>query len=460
MGFTSIEFIFALPLAIFLYYVIPSKARPIFLLILNILFISTVGVWSLASVLVLALVTYLFGMGVESSARFQKPILITGILLLLAPLIALRVNNMFETSIIAPLGISFYTLEAISYLADVHSGKIKAEKNPLRIVIWLSFFFNITSGPIYRYDEFSDTHSKISELKADYSRIISGIFYLVWGLFLKLVIADRLATPVNKVFNEFETTNYSGIILIAFAFAYSIQIYTDFAGYSCMAIGIAIMLGYNLPENFNAPYFSNGIKEFWGRWHISFSRWLKDYIYIPLGGNRKGTLRKYINVLTTFIVSGLWHGFRGHFVAWGMLHALYQIVGDKTKGFKKNSPVVKGIGILITFILTTFAWIFFKIGTVHAIRYIKGMFSIQGALFGGLDLGIERPDMVVLGIALLIMFILELVSTMKKANIIEYIIAKPTLVRCVFIIAIVLIMLIFGIYGNQHDAGYFIYRDF
>lgn len=460
MGLTSIEFIILLPVVVFVFYCLPRKARYAFLLTTNVLFLFTFGIWTIIAVLTIAVFTYVYGRILENHKQTNnKLVAVFSILTLVIPLILLRVDDITNKSFVAPLGISFYTLEAISYLADVYMGKIHADKNFFRIVTYLTLFPNITSGPIYRYSDFLNSNERVTDTKADYSRIMEGFFYCVWGLFLKLVIADRLAIPVGKIFEEFESIDYSGVLLVANAFAYSIQIYTDFAGYSAMAIGIARMLGFDLPNNFMMPYFSRGIKDFWGKWHISFSAWLRDYVYIPLGGNRKGIIRKNANVIVTFLVSGLWHGFRVHFIVWGMIHALYQIIENACKS-RHRGKLFELLDTFITFIMVTFAWIFFKTETSSAIKYICGMFKIKGAMFGGLNLGVEKVDIAVLAVSLLLVFCIELLAQREKTATIEYILSKPLLFRCALLGMVGLFILIFGIYGNQHDASYFIYRDF
>ncbi|MBO5158055.1 MAG: MBOAT family protein [Lachnospiraceae bacterium] len=253
-----------------------------------------------------------------------------------------------------PLGISYYTFKIISYLADIYKEKIEAEKHFGYYALYVSFFPQILCGPIERADHF------IPQIKygCKYEEKLAseGLERIIIGLFKKLAVADRLSLYVGTIFDA--PTAYPGLATIMAVFFYSIQIYCDFSGYSDMAIGMAQMLGIRTRENFAYPYFSRSIKEFWTRWHISLSGWLKDYIYIPLGGNRKGKVRKNLNTLATFLVSGIWHGSSLSFVFWGGLHGLWNMISTPKK---KDESVWKQIlQTLITFCGVTFTWIFFR----------------------------------------------------------------------------------------------------
>lgn len=229
------------------------------------------------------------------------------------------------TTIVIPLGISFFTFQSLGYMWDIYRRKIKPERNFLYYMLFVGFFPQIASGPISKAEELlpqirgkrSMTHEDISE----------GVRLMLWGFFLKAVVADRVATFVDPVYADY--INFSGVTCFLASIFYSIQIYGDFAGYSLLAIGVGRLFGYKLINNFNRPYFSYSISEFWRRWHISLSRWLRDYVYIPLGGNRKGTRRTYINILTTFTVSGIWHGANLTFIVWGFMHGAVQAVENE-----------------------------------------------------------------------------------------------------------------------------------
>lgn len=268
--------------------------------------------------------------------------------------------------LVMPLGISYYTFKIISYLVDIYKEKIEAEKHFGYYALYVSFFPQILCGPIERADHF------IPQLKYgckfEEKLAAEGLERIIIGLFKKLVIADRLAPYVSTVFAD--PMNYPGLASIMALGFYSIQIYCDFSGYSDLAIGMAQMFGIRTRENFSYPYFSRSIKEFWTRWHISLSSWLKDYIYIPLGGNRKGKVRKHLNTLATFLVSGIWHGSTMNFVLWGAIHGLWNMISIPKK---KDDPIWKQIvQTSVTFLGVTFAWLFFRAESLSiAVQMIK-----------------------------------------------------------------------------------------
>jgi len=272
-------------------------------------------------------------------------------------------------NVLLPVGISFYTFQALGYSIDAYYGRVRAERNFITYALFVTFFPQLVAGPIER------TGNLLPQFKVnhefDYDRITSGLRLAAWGMFKKVVIADRLAIYVNGVFGNPAVYPSASLALAVFFFAF--QIYCDFSGYSDIAIGCARVLGFNLMNNFRQPYFSRSITEFWRRWHISLSTWLKDYLYIPLGGNRKGEVRRRVNLLITFLISGLWHGAAWHFVVWGALHGMFQIIGRSTAPFRnaiggkvglpEESRIRKVIQICVTFILVCFAWIFFRAST-------------------------------------------------------------------------------------------------
>lgn len=262
-----------------------------------------------------------------------------------------------------PVGISFFTFQALGYLGDVMMGKIKAEKNFMQYALFVSFFPSIVSGPI---NKASLLLPQIKGLRSyfDYGKAVEGLKLLLWGMFMKVVVADRVGLYVDKVFERFE--EYTGTTCFAASLLYSMQIYSDFAGYSLMAIGVGKVLGFELTENFRRPYFAVSVTDFWRRWHISLSTWLKDYIYIPLGGNRCSKWRNYWNIIVTFLVSGIWHGANWTFIVWGLIHGVFQVI-EKVLGMQKceKGGIVKVLRIFITFILVNFAWVFFRMPTLE-----------------------------------------------------------------------------------------------
>ncbi len=315
----------------------------------------------------------------QFAKRRRKWIFVVGYLLTLSPLIFFKYSRFIlenfcsllndvgietsqpEFSLMIPIGISFFTFQALGYLFDVYKGKFAAEHNFLDYMLFVSFFPQIVSGPISKASELLPQIKKVRTI--DPQIISSGLKALLWGYFLKAVIADRLAIFVNTV--DENIAFVSGAVHLAASVAYTIQIYADFAGYSMMAVGVGRIFGFQLINNFHRPYFSESITEFWRRWHISLSRWLRDYVYIPLGGNRRGKLRTHVNILITFLISGLWHGANWTFIVWGGIHGVAQSV---EKFFNLNKHVerlwLRIPKILLTFAIVNFAWIFFRMPTI------------------------------------------------------------------------------------------------
>ncbi len=476
LGLTSTEFVIILPIVIFLYYVVPCRIRQLFLLLINLLFYFSFGITGIITVGVEGLIVWGYAkVQTKGRKKFDKVLLVVTIITLVSIILAFRLLVRINDSIVAPMGLSFYTLGAISYVIDIYKNKIEPEDSFIKLLTWLSFFPIITSGPIYRFNDFKKEYDRNSKsLCANYSNITKGIIYMIYGYFLKLVIAERVAVAVNTGFDYLGNMYLNFIALITIAVLYSIQIYADFAGYSAIVIGMSQIIGFSVPENFKAPYLSESVKEFWGRWHISLSTWLRDYVYIPLGGNKKGKFRKYFNVLFTFIVSGLWHGFGLHYLAWGLLHAGYQILEDiftkpwkqmmKAIRFDRNVFIMRVAGRLRTFVAVTIAWLFFRTGINDAIYFIKEIFTATRIDEESLDLlvygmGISIQGWIILLLSVAVMIFVDALM-FKNMRIDRYISDRNVFVRVPIIIVALLTILIFGIYGDQHDASYFIYRYF
>ena len=290
-------------------------------------------------------------------------------------------NDFTALNLIIPIGVSFYTFSAISYLVDVKRGKVKAD-NLLYVALYLSSFPKLTSGPIQRSgDFFEQAHS---DRAIGFDSFKTGIQIFVFGLFKKIVLADRLSVFVNQVYATPKA--FGSLTVLLAVIAYSFQIYFDFSGYSDMAIGVAKILGFNLPRNFNLPYLAHNVTELWKRWHISLSSWLMEYLYFPLGGSRKGTFRSYLNLVLTMVIGGIWHGANWTYVFWGLLHGLALVVHKLwmtfTKSYKKK-PTLAGsiISIILTFAFTSFCWIFFRANSFeNAIDIITRVFSFSSGL--------------------------------------------------------------------------------
>ncbi|MFR6366905.1 MBOAT family O-acyltransferase [Gallintestinimicrobium sp.] len=379
-----------------------------------------------------------------------------------------------EWNIALPIGISFYTLTALGYLIDVYRGKSEAEHNFLRYALFVSFFPQILSGPIERSTNLL-RQLRDSSIKRNWNteRIVSGFITMLWGFFLKLVIADRIAVIADTTFGSPEC--YGTFGLVFGAVSYGIQIYCDFSSYSLIALGAAKTLGFDLINNFETPYFAQSVTEFWRRWHISLSTWLRDYVYISMGGNRCSKWRQYWNILVTFMVSGLWHGANWTFLVWGALHGIYQILEKelrpiirKINGYCHTKTASFGYRFakaIATFALVDFAWIFFRADSVRqALYYIKRMFRyVDGwSLFDGslYTFGLDVQEIHILLIGLACLFIVDLVQYLKRKKIAEALQEQWIIFRWCVLICLVIGCIVFGYYGQGFESAQFIYLQF
>lgn len=495
MLFNSIDFLVFFPIVTTLYFVFPHKIRNYWLLAASYFFYMC---WNPKYILLLmtsTFITYLSGIVMErikqSDREESKKIKLknwtvaASFVLNISMLFYFKYINfaldvmtdilgVFHISvneptfdIILPVGISFYIFQALSYTMDVYRDEIYAEKNIFRYALFVSFFPQLVAGPIERSKNLLKQLAKPNDF--DYNNARTGLLMMLWGYFIKVVMADRLAVLVDTVYND--VSAYHGMELIVANLFFTIQIYCDFMGYSIIAKGAAKYLGYNLMSNFEMPYFSTSIKEFWRRWHISLSSWLRDYLYIPLGGNRKGTARKYFNLLLTFFVSGLWHGANITFVVWGMFHGICQVIEDifrmifgKISDRIKNVAIArvwKGINVLKTFILAAIGWVFFRASNIsQAIQVLKAsvkLDNVSEVLAGGgiYNLGIDKMGLIMLGIAVLLLFVVSIMRE-NKINPIEWISSKHFVVRyAAYWLIVVLIIFSLDLTGKE-----FIYFQF
>ena len=355
-----------------------------------------------------------------------------------------------------PVGISFFTFQAVGYLLDVYKKRIPVENNFFDFALFVSFFPQVTSGPI------STARELMPQIKTPHSFCYKqgsyGLKMLLWGMFLKLALADRIGLYVDTVYANY--IHYSGSVCFFTSIMYTIQIYCDFAGYSLMAIGVAKTLGYNLINNFERPYLAASVTEFWKRWHISLTRWLTTHVYINLGGNRCSKIRQYVNIMITFLVSGFWHGANWTYIIWGVLHGFFQIIektllGDQLKIELKNGlnkfTFIRGLRIVFTFTLVSFAWIFFRMPTLEgAVDVINRIFTE----FGNLSKGPLDPiSMVGIGVGLPLLFAREIKEEFFPNN---FKFLENTIVKWTFYIIVACYTLAMGVL----DAGQFIYVTF
>lgn len=324
----------------------------------------------------------------NKNKQFLRLIMFIGILSLLLMLLYFKYCNFFingfrkflgldsiSLNIILPLGISFYTFTALSYVIDIYWGRYKAEKNMICFALFLSFFPKAIAGPIVRGDVFLPQTKKYKGIKLE--NLEEGVQIFVFGLFKKVVLADRLGVFVDDVF--FAPSAYNTFTVFWAVLSYTMQIYFDFSGYSDMAIGISKMVGFDFPPNFNIPYISRDIAEFWKRWHISLSSWLQDYIYIPLGGSRRSTLRTYLNLLLVMLLSGLWHGADFTFIIWGGIYGIATCINKAIKGISKNVPNI--LNVIGTFMAVSLLWVIFRAESMsNAKNVYKALFTFHGGI--------------------------------------------------------------------------------
>lgn len=490
MLFNSYNFLIFFPIVVGITFLIPKKWQYIWLLIASYYFYMN---WDARYALLLffsTAITYLSGLAIsyvrahDNNIVKKKWIVAISFIVNLSILFFFKyfnftmeiINSLFNhfhmelvlprVNVLLPVGISFYIFQALSYTVDIYRGDIEAEHNFLRYALFVSFFPQLVAGPIERsknlLKQINETHS------FQFENMRNGLLLMLWGYFLKIVIADRAAILVDTVYGDIQ--QYSGIYVMIATVLFAIQIYCDFAGYSTIAIGAAEIMGFHLMENFNCPYFATSIKDFWHRWHISLSTWFRDYLYIPLGGNKKGKKRKYINTLIVFSVSGLWHGAAMTYVIWGFLHGIYQVIGDVVRpAFNRisdylNKYLVKIISIVVTFILVDFAWIFFRANNVEdAMHVILSMchfsnlnWTKDGTLF---ELGLNSANIKVLLVSIFILFIADIAK--YNGIVVRKLITKLILpARWICYLVAVFYILIFGIWGASYDASSFIYFQF
>lgn len=498
MLFNTPQYILFLPIVVLVYYCLPKKVKYIWLLVtsyyfymqwnplyVTLLFSCTfltyfcgrlIGKLGKREAKICFFICILLNLGILGFFKyFQFGLSILNRLLAFVNISGINWNH----DILLPVGISFYTLQALGYLIDVYRGDIYAEKNFLRYALFVSFFPQLVAGPIER------SKNLLVQLRTpksfSYENIRKGALLVLYGLFLKMVIADRAAIIVDTVYQD--TATYPGFYVVVATILFSIQIYCDFYGYSTIARGSALLMGIQLMDNFNAPYYSRSVKEFWRRWHVSLSGWFRDYLYIPLGGNRKGNNRKRGNLLIVFAVSGLWHGASLAFVFWGILNGVYQVIEDVVEEIKErtkkywqkwlqmigeegeeqrfSSKLFRTIG---TFLLVTFAWLFFRAGEVDvAMKTLADMFSVNNwtILFDEslLELGVPRNYMHVLLGSIALLFVVDYYKYHGK-DVADAFLKQGWCFRVIGIMGVLFTILLYGCYGEMYDIQQFIYFQF
>ncbi|MCI8341893.1 MAG: MBOAT family protein [Firmicutes bacterium] len=478
MLFNSIEYLVYLPIVVILYFIIPHRHRWLLLLAASYFFYMC---WNIKySMLIFLSTTITFFSSIliykSNSKRKKKLWMILSLVSNLGILFFFKYFNftvntltgvalMFGINIqvpnfelLLPVGISFYTFQALSYTLDVYQGKLEPTSHFGKYALFVSFFPQLVAGPIERSKNL--LHQFDEEHNFDYDMAKRGFLLIIWGVFKKVVIADRLAILVDTVFNN--VGGYSGQAYWIASLFFTFQIYCDFSGYSDIAIGSANLMGYRLMTNFKRPYLSKSIAEFWRRWHISLSTWFKDYLYIPLGGNKVSVSKWRINIMVVFLVSGLWHGANWTFVIWGGLHGAFQIVGRlknqfRPKKYNGNCKLNGLISILITFALVNFAWIIFRANSLEDFGTIcKGLFVSMND-FDVFSLGLVKQDFYLSIILIAFLFISDIVS--EKIDVYGLLQKQILPLRWIVYLISIFSIILFGFYGSLSEAS-FIYFQF
>lgn len=471
MLFNSFIFLLFFPIVTGLYYLLPYKYRWILLLAASCIFYMFFIPVYILILLITIVIDYIAAIQIEkATGKRKKQWLISSIISTCLVLFVFKYFNFFNDNfralaellhlhysvgfinIILPIGLSFHTFQSLSYVIEVYRGHQKPEKHFGIYSLYVMFYPQLVAGPIERPQNM--LHQFYEKHEFRYSNMVEGLKLMLWGFFKKVVIADRLSIYVNGVYNNPEYHTGTTLMLATFFFAF--QIYCDFSGYSDIARGCARTMGFKLMINFNKPYFSQSIAEFWKRWHISLSTWFRDYLYISLGGNRVSKPRWLFNLFITFVISGFWHGANWTYVIWGGLNGLYLIIPHL---FNSTSPVIQKknvfkslTNILVTFLLTCIAWTFFRANTSSdAFEIIYRMFTDHGKLF----IGDGRQLFYGLIFLSLLLFV-EAVQEYKLFGNFSLYSHPNYLVRHVTYISLCLLILLFGVF----DGGQFIYFQF
>lgn len=485
MLFNSFTFLLFFAALVAVYYILPHRFRWALLVLASLFFYAVFNVYYVLLLLGTALVIYFFGLAIAGSGqpRQKKILLAVGVLLALTPLfvfkywdffwdslralltsvpyIPLTPDFSFSLGLLLPAGLSFYTFSCISYLADVYWSKLPVERHPGRFLLYISFFPKLLAGPIERATTFLPQLLKPVYFNGE--NVTLGLQLMLWGLFKKVVIADRLALFVDAAYKSPTTASPADLVVATYFFAF--QIYCDFSGYTDIAIGAAKVLGIDLMLNFRRPYLATSVIEFWGknRWHISLSRWFRDYMFIPLGGSRVSIPRHLFNILAVFIVSGLWHGANWTFVVWGGLNGIYQVIatlfhgaGDKV-GKTLRLPLALGaiLSALLTFHLILISWVFFRADSitdaVTVLTRVATNLTLLPSLLAARAYGTE----VYLSIAfILLLLVVELLDEHRAVW--QKLRAQPTYVRWAVYYLLLFALTVFGVWQMRQ----FVYMQF
>jgi alginate O-acetyltransferase complex protein AlgI len=512
MLFNSVAFLIFFPVVTTVYFLLPHRFRWMLLLTASCYFYMAFIPKYILILAVTITVDYFAGLGLEKfEGRKKRWILMASILTNIGMLAFFKYFNfanenlaslakfigwnypIHNLAIILPIGLSFHTFQSLSYTIEVYRGHQKAERHFGYLALYVMYYPQLVAGPIERPQNI--LHQLHTEQHFEYQRVADGLKRMAWGMFKKIVVADRMVLFVNPVYSD--PTGYNGPALVFATLAFAIQIYCDFSGYSDIALGAAQVMGVELMKNFDHPYFARSISEFWRRWHISLSTWFRDYVYIPLGGKRVPKPRWAFNLFVTFLISGLWHGANWTYIIWGALHGLYLVFFAFTEPFWSHLSVLTrlerlpGLKIVIstltTFLLVTFAWIFFRASSLTEALYIVshlgsgwysylaqswhvlqegfqntaslGAYSMVNAIFTILT-PLTEESRTVIALSVLALMILIVIEVLQyRGNLLEQLHQKPVYLRRIVYAALIAVILILGTsYASVQQA--FIYFQF
>jgi len=481
LSFSLITFVFLAVITV-LFFSFQKVARPYVLLAASLIYIFYLDRTACTALLTSSAAVYGAGLyscklknsgkekaaGIISSAGIILLVLFWGIFRILPRVSMLLasdkgIQNSVLQNLVLPMGYSYYMFQAISYLSDIRTGKNLPERNIFHFLLYMCFFPKFISGPIERADSFLSQLKKLPDVRLfDEARLSSVLAYVLYGYFMKIVVADRLGMYLSPIFSDYH--QYTPMVLIAGALLYSVQIYCDFAGYSALAVGIARLFGIDLTQNFLAPYISSDISDFWRRWHRSLSMWLRDYVYIPLGGNRKGKFRQSLHSMAVFLICGLWHGKGLNFLVWGFIHGIYTVVHVLIRDRRQpvnHHPLMMTVKRISTFVLVTFAWIFFGAsGLRPAVGYIKRMITGWGGPGTGLAEVFDLSGVLFFAICFTAIYLMDKHVYKKGTAMPDALMQWHYVPRYIVYLLFILVIFVFGIYGPGLDTGKFMYMTF
>lgn len=479
MSFDSVHFLVFLPIVLLVYYLVPQRVRALWLLVASYYFYMSWNPKYALLILFSTILTYITGLLLESTNEtfFRKLYVALCIVINLSILFSFKYLNFFIDNIngvfnilgidhslkhmnwLLPVGISFYTFQAIGYIIDVYRGNIKAERNIIYYALFISFFPQLVAGPIERAGNIL-TQIRSEAKKVDADKLLKGFLLVGWGLFEKSVVSDRIALVVDEIFGNY--SEYGLMPIVVATIIFTIEVYCDFDAYSNIARGVASMFGYDLMINFKQPFLAMTVVDFWKRWHISLTGWFRDYLYIPLGGNRKGKARQCINIFIVFLVSGLWHGASWTFVIWGGINGIAQIVSHLRNKADLNTRISFSTRLLrtaTTFGIYAFSMFFFRVSSMKEAIDVFGQMRTRVGDFGMITSCMGVSDWRILILGLLLLLIIDVMHE-KKIAIVDVFKKQDVWFRYLVYVGMIAVYFYLGMNFGLEGQHQFIYFQF